>query len=226
MALGNESFTRPWSRLPFFVGSPKHLRHFHYRSAATHLQPDNTELWQSPSTAQNIQQKSHMKMQAGWGLAAAKPQILGSKTATCWVKTHVPNVGKRRFWYFANKRKEENEITNSSIQINPHHHSHHSHHHCFNLQIKISSNRGTKPRAFHLPNERTGHKPSPAERHPVLHRTFTTVRDLAWKPPRFCIESSKCFKRPHVSKPDDVSRQRIREVKTLKTATTQRRKVR
>lgn len=58
IALGNESFTRPWSRLPFFVGSPKHLRHFHYRSAATHLQPDNTELWQRLSTAQNIRQKS------------------------------------------------------------------------------------------------------------------------------------------------------------------------
>lgn len=73
---------------------------------------------------------------------------------------------ERRGW----NHKPINPNQSKSIQINP---NHHSHHHCFNLQTKISKDRGTKPRAFHLPNEHTGHKPSPAERHPVLHRTFT-----------------------------------------------------
>ena len=123
-----------------------------------------------------------------------KLQLVGSKLMSLmWAKGDSGNLQTRG--------KKKDEITNSSksIQINP---NHHSHHHCFNLQTKISSNRGTKPRAFHLPNEHTGHKPSPAERHPVLHPTFTSHNDDS---PRSCM-SSKCFKRPRVSKPDDVSR--------------------
>lgn len=177
--------------------SPKHLRHFHYRSAATHLQPDNMELWQRPSTVLSQLRCVHMKMQASWSLAAAKPQILTkqncnllgqkSKLMSLWAKGDSAWFarGKKRMKFCKNHINAKSNWSPKNL-----------------TQI----NRGTKPRAFHLPNEHTGHKPSPAERHPVLHRTFghfgTPKIPKTWRDPTWIIwnRDFKMFQRLHVSK--------------------------